>query len=352
MQSLLLPFRSASYHYKQCIRKLNSMDKVMKAIVVEEFGGPEVMLQKTVPKLTPQPDECLIRVEAVGVNPVDTYLRSGAYPKLPDLPYTPGKDGAGIVEAVGEGLGHQFKEGDRVFFVATECGAYAQYTRCKLDHLYKLPDNVTFEEGACLGVPAFTAYRALFEKTRAQPGERVFIHGASGGVGMIAVQMARAAGMEVVGTAGTPTGIERLLKIGCSAAFNHKDISHVKKIKAAYPNGFDVCLEMLASTNLRDDLPLMNQGGRIAIIGSRGYVEINPRDIMMRELQIYGVALGTATKEQLRKSAAYICSALRDGTLHPIVSAELPLERAGTAHIEVMSRSSTNVGNIVLKPFL
>ena len=330
------------------------VNPTMNAVVVEEFGGPEVLSIHTVPKPTPKKGELLIKVQACGINPVDTYIRSGTYAVLPALPYCPGKDGSGIVEAIGHETEETngLKVGDRVYFGSNLTGAYAEYTICPVSSCVELPHNATFEAGACLGVPAFTAYRALFEKVRAQPGETVFIHGASGGVGTMAVQMARAVGMTVVGTAGTEAGIEGLKESGCRAVFNHRHSSYVDEIKAAYPQGFDVCLEMLASTNLRADLTLMAQGGRIAIIGSRGPVEINPRDIMTRELEVYGVALAATSQAQQRRAAAYISSELRDGVLRPVVALELPLKEAATAHIEVMTHHSAHVGNIILCPQL
>jgi NADPH:quinone reductase len=185
----------------------------MEAIFVNEFGGPEVLRFQKIPI----PDlghnggasyeEVMIQVSAVGVNPVDTYIRSGQYKNPPVLPYIPGKDGAGIIHKIGKNVKH-LKIGDRVYFLGSSSGSYAQYAICPSKFVYLLPDEITFEQGACLGTPAFTAYRALFEKGHVAPGERLFIHGASGGVGLMVLEMAKAIGAIVIGTAGTSEGIQ------------------------------------------------------------------------------------------------------------------------------------------------
>lgn len=285
----------------------------------------------------------------LGVNPVDTYIRSGVHPKLPNLPYIPGKDGAGVVHEVGSDV-KDVKVGDRVYMFGSLSGSYAQYSLCNASHAFLLPDNVTFEKGACLGTPAFTAYRALFTKARAKPGDKVFIHGASGAVGLLAVQMARALDMEVVGTAGTETGVQAVLDAGATAAFNHRADNYIDSVRAVFPSGYNVCIEMLASTNLGVDLPLMAVNGRVAVVGSRGTVTINPRDMMTRELEVYGVTLFQSTPEDLAMAAKFINEHLASGALDPVVSQVLPLEEASVSHEEVISRQNLNAGNIVLVP--
>src|SRR3954468_11938055 len=158
----------------------------MKSIRVHEFGGPEVLKLEDVPKPTPAKGEALVAVKTIGVNPVETYLRSGSNPNLP-RPYTPGLDAAGIIESVGEAVTN-LKPGDRVYTADSITGSYAEFTLCNAADAHKLPDNITFEQAAGLNIPYSTAYRALFQKAKAQPGETVFIHGASGGVGTAAIQ--------------------------------------------------------------------------------------------------------------------------------------------------------------------
>ena len=279
---------------------------------------------------------------------MDTYIRSGKYPKLPSLPHTPGKDGAGIVSSVGSDV-TEIKVGDRVFIFGAITGSYAQYTLCNASNVFKLPNHVSFEKGACLGTPAFTAYRALFAKAKAQSGETVFIHGASGGVGLAAIQLAQAAGLKVVGTASSVDGLETLARMGVHT-FNHKDPNYIQQIKSSYPDGFDICLEMLASVNLNTDFSLMRSRGRIAIIGNRGELTINPRDIMSKELSVHGVALLQSTPEEMKSASQFIHKCLEENSLDPLVSMVLPLEEAPQAHQEIIERKKLTIGNLVLVP--
>src|SRR6266496_146350 len=183
-----------------------SKRKSMKAIRVHEFGGPEVLRLEEVPTPRPGPGEVLVRIHAIGVNPVETYIRAGTYARLPALPYTPGNDGAGVVEEIGSDV-NEFKPGDRVYTGGSLAGStYAEFTLCKTAQVHPLPENVSFAQGAAMGTPYATAYRGLFQRADAKPGETVLVHGASGGVGTAAVQLARACGLRVFGTAGSDQG--------------------------------------------------------------------------------------------------------------------------------------------------
>jgi NADPH2:quinone reductase len=179
----------------------------MKAVRVHEFGGPEVLRLEELP--TPQTGlgEVLVRIHAVGVNPVETYIRAGKYARLPELPYTPGNDGAGVIEQVGADMS-EFKPGDRVYTGGSLSGTYAEFALCKKEQVHPLPANVSFLQGAAIGTPYATAYRGLFQRADAKPGETVLVHGASGGVGTAAVQLARAHGLRVFGTAGSDKGLK------------------------------------------------------------------------------------------------------------------------------------------------
>src|SRR5260221_5608416 len=162
----------------------------MKAIIVREFGEPEVMKLEDVPTPEPSGTQVLVRIKAAGVNPVDTYLRTGLYAHAPKLPYTPGKDAAGVVDAVGSDV-TKYKFGDRVYTADSVTGTYAEFALCEERQLGHLTDNVGFEEGAGVWTPYATAFRALFQKAGAKEGETVLIHGASGGVGIAAIQWAK-----------------------------------------------------------------------------------------------------------------------------------------------------------------
>jgi NADPH:quinone reductase len=318
----------------------------MKAIIVDKCGEPEVMRLGEVADPVPGEGQVLVRVHAAGVNPVDCYLRSGLYSRPTPPPYTPGIDGAGVIEAVGAGVKHR-KVGDRVYVAWSLTGTYAEKVLCTEGQTHPLPEGISFGQGAAMGVPYGAAYRALFQKAHALPGESVLVHGASGGVGLAAVQLARAAGMWVIATVGTDQGHKLVLEAGAHAVLNHHDSNHLEKTaELTCGAGLDVILEMLANVNLGADLGALATGGRVVVIGSRGKIEIDPRDAMSREAVIMGMTLFKASERDLGSMHAALVAGLQNGTLRPVVSRELPLAEAARAHHEVMETST--MGKIVL----
>nr|Q28452.1 RecName: Full=Quinone oxidoreductase; AltName: Full=NADPH:quinone reductase; AltName: Full=Zeta-crystallin [Lama guanicoe]AAA99986.1 NADPH:quinone oxidoreductase/zeta crystallin [Lama guanicoe] len=322
--------------------------RLMRAIRVSEFGGPEVLkLQSDVAVPIPEEHQVLIKVQACGVNPVDTYIRSGTYSRKPRLPYTPGLDVAGLIEAVGERVS-AFKKGDRVFTTSTVSGGYAEYALAADHTVYKLPGELDFQKGAAIGVPYFTAYRALLHSACAKAGESVLVHGASGGVGLAACQIARACCFKVLGTAGTEEGQRVVLQNGAHEVFNHREDINIDKIKKSVgEKGIDVIIEMLANVNLSNDLNLLSQGGRVIIVGSKGPVEINPRDTMTKESSIKGVTLFSSTKEEFQQFAAALQAGMEIGWLRPVIGSQYPLEKVAQAH-EDLTHSSGAAGKVVL----
>jgi NADPH:quinone reductase len=319
----------------------------MKAIRVHEFGGPEVMKLEDVPGLQPAPGQVAVQVHAVGVNPVEAYVRSGAYPIKPNLPYTPGADAAGIVASVGPDV-TSVKPGDRVYTSGSLSGTYAEQTLCTEAQTHPLPANVSFEQGAAMGVAYGTAYRAVFQRGGGKPGEKVLVHGASGGVGTAAVQLARAAGMVVIGTAGTEAGLKLVLEQGAHHVVNHAAAGYLEELtRLTAGNGFDLILEMLANKNLGNDLGLLANRGRVVVVGSRGAVEINPRDIMSRVADIRAFTLFATTDQELREIHSALIAGLENGTLHPVIATKIPLAEAPRAHAEVMKPTGA-LGKIVL----
>jgi NADPH2:quinone reductase len=298
----------------------------------------------------PQPGsgEVVVRISAAGVNPVDTYIRSGMYrPDLP-LPYTPGIDGAGVISAVGDGVRHR-RVGDRVYVAWSISGTYAEQALCSEFQTHTLPAGVSFSQGAAIGVPYGAAYRALFQRARAVAGETVLVHGASGGVGIAAVQLARAAGLWVIGTAGSEQGMELARAQGAHHVLNHHESGYLERVWEYTCNqGVNVILEMLANVNLGKDMGVLAKGGRVVVIGSRGRVEIDPREAMMRETSIFGMTLYNATEQERASMHAAFAAGLENGTLRPVVSRELPLAEAAAAHHAVMEAST--LGKIVLVP--
>ncbi|MGE0820940.1 MAG: NADPH:quinone reductase [Candidatus Binatia bacterium] len=324
----------------------------MKAIRVHEFGPPEVMKLEEVPDPQPGPSQVVVRIHAVGVNPVETYIRSGIYPK-PPTPYTPGADGAGIVEATGEGV-TRIKVGDRVYTAGSLTGTYAEKALCKDSQVHLLPQRASFAQGAAMFVPYGTAYRGLFQRAHATPGEVVFVHGASGGVGIAAVQLARAAGMTVIGTGGTEQGRQLVTTEGAHHVLDHRAPNYLHEVLTlTNGRGADVVMEMLANVNLGNDLSIVAPGGRIVVIGNRGQnnqgtVEINPRAAMMKDASIIGMSLVNVPPPDMEKIHAALIAGLESGTLRPVIGKEVPLAEAPRAHHEVIE--STAYGKIVLIP--
>jgi NADPH:quinone reductase len=315
----------------------------MKAIRVHQFGGPEVLKLEDVPTPKPSAGEVLVRIHAAGVNPYDTYMRAGTYAVKPALPYTPGSDGAGVVEAVGEGV-TKVKSGDRVYTARTISGAYAEYALALEEQVHPLPANIDFKQGAGIWVPYGTA---LYHSAKAHASETVLIHGASGGVGTAAVQIARAMGLTVLGTAGTQQGLDLVKREGAHRVFDHRKSGYQEEIlQATGSRGLDIILEMLANVNLAHDTKLLANNGRVIVIGSRGEVTINPRELMGRRASIRALVLWSITPEEEADIHAGIFAGLENGTLRPVVGKEFPIAEAARAHKEVLEPGAA--GKIVL----
>jgi NADPH2:quinone reductase len=324
----------------------------MKAIRVHQFGDPSVMKLEEVGDPAAGPDQVVVVIKAAGVNPVDTYIRAGQYASLPPLPYTPGADGAGVVEAVGSGV-HEFAPGDRVYIGGTTAGrafgSYAEKAVCAADQVHRLPKKISFQQGAGLNVPYVTAWRALFEKGRAQAGETVLIHGASGAVGVAAVQMASAAGLRVFGTAGTDRGRDLAKSQGAHEIFDHTSPGYQKEIaEKTGGKGVQLVIEMLANVNLVRDLEMIALRGRVVIVGNRGALEINPRSIMSKDALVTGFTNWNATPQELATAHAAIIAGMERCGYSPEVGQEVPLADAPKAHEAVMKPGA--YGKIVLIP--
>jgi NADPH2:quinone reductase len=320
----------------------------MKATVVHEFGGPEVLKLEEIPTPKPAAGQALIRVHAAGVNPYDTYMRSGTYAIKPPLPYTPGSDAAGTVEAVGPGV-TKVKPGDRVYVAKTVTGAYAQYALALESQVHQLPERVSFSQGAGVWVPYGTAYHAFHHSARAHASETVLIHGASGGVGIAGVQIARAIGLTVFGTASSQKGRDLAAREGAHQVFDHSKSGYLDEImKASGGHGVDIILEMLANVNLANDTKLLATNGRVIVIGNRGEVTINPRELMGRRASVRAFTLWAVTAAEEAEIHAGIIAGLENGTLRPVVGKELPLAEAARAHKEILEPGAA--GKIVLIP--
>jgi NADPH:quinone reductase len=324
----------------------------MKAILAREFGGPEVLKLEDVADPTAGPNQVLVRIHAIGVNPYDTYMLSGNYATKPPLPYSPGADAAGVVEAVGAAV-TTVKVGDRVYIGGTATyrsyGAYAEKAVCETHQVHRLPDRLTFAQGAAINVPYVTAWRALHDRARVQPGETVFIHGASGGVGLAATDVACAWGARVIGTASTPDGLAAVKQQGAAEALNHREPGYLDRVnEITGGRGPDVILESLANVNLDNDLTIAAPGGRIVVIGNRGRTEIDARKTMGKDLTVMGMAMWNIPDAEVARIHAALVAGFSSGALTPVVGTQLPLSEAARAHKLVMEPGAK--GKIVLIP--
>lgn len=318
----------------------------MKAVRVHEFGGPERLVVEDVPDPAAGQGQVVVRLHAAGVNPVDTYIRTGTHAVKPPLPYTPGFDAAGVVASVGAGV-TRWAAGDRVYVAGSVSGTYAEYALCQESQVHPLPDRATFGQGAALGIPYVTAYRALFQLAHVRPGESLLVHGGSGGVGIAAIQLARAAGLTVIATAGSDEGRALVRQQGAHHALDH----HAGDIAAQLSTltagrGIDVILEMLANKNLGADLQYLARRGRVVVVGSRGPVEINPRDLMSREAAVFGALVFGASVEDLASAHAALLAGLEAGSVRPVVGTEMPLAHVRQAHEAILQPGHR--GKIVL----
>ncbi|XP_041370750.1 zeta-crystallin-like isoform X2 [Gigantopelta aegis] len=319
----------------------------MKAIRVSKFGGPEVLqYEENVDVPKPKNTEVLVKVMAVGVNPVETFIRAGQYDT--ELPFTPGTDAAGIVENVGSSV-KRFKKGDRVLTVRSRSGAYAEYTAVDEKFVCQLHERLSFDQGAAMGIPFYTAYKCLMFRADAKEGETVLIHGASGGVGTACIQIAKAHGMRVFGTAGSGAGLELVKKLGADAVFNHKEKGYTDKIMAATEgDGVDVIVEMMASTNLQKDLEMINYHGRIVNVGGKGQVKINPGLTLGKECIITGVAILSSSEADVMKMHNAMEDGMKEGWINPCVNKTFPLAKASQAHEEIAHNKGA-LGKIILR---
>jgi NADPH2:quinone reductase len=323
-----------------------------RAVVVSQFGTPAALRVENVPARHPGAGEVLVRVRAAGVNPVDAYIASGNYARKPPLPYTPGWDGAGDVEAVGAGVS-DVKPGDRVWIagdnVSVNPGTFADYATLTKSQVHRLATPISHAQGAAVGVPYATAYRALFLRAAARPGEIVLVHGATGGVGIAAVQFAVAHGMKVIATGGSDRGLDIVRDQGAHVVLNHKTPGYLDDVKrAADGHGVDVVLEMAAHINLDNDLGLLAHGGRVVVIGNRGRVEIDARQAMVRDASIQGMLLFNTPPAELVSIHEAIEAGLENGTLNPVVGREFVLDNSQAALDAVLQPGA--LGKIVVVP--
>lgn len=311
---------------------VQAADSTMKAIVVHEYGGPEVLKYEDAPRPEPKADEILIRVMAAAVNPVDSYIRSGRYNRG-RLPFTPGKDVAGVVEKTGASI-TKFKAGDPVyaFLGAGDSGGYAEFTTAKASETALKPKTAKFEEAAAVPLAATTAWQALVDTAKITPGQTISIHGGTGGVGHFAIQIAKARGAKVIATGSTAH--QALLKeLGVNQAIDYTKTKFEDVVKDV-----DVVLDTSRSDALARSYGVVKKGGIIVSITGQ------PDQSELEKHGIRGAAVGVHPDAKVLEELAGLIDA---GKLKPIVSEVLPLAEASKAHEHIETHHTA--GKIVLK---
>lgn len=310
----------------------------MKAMRVQQFGGPELLRFEDAPDPRAQPGQVQIRVRAAGINPADLMRLSGRLQPLP-LPYTPGTDVCGEVESVGAGVTH-VKAGDRVFG-RTLFGGYAEKTCLAAGEAFLLPANLSFEEGAAIPIPFFTAYRALHHKAMLKGGETVLISAGGGGVGVAAIQLAKVTGARVLTTVGSSAKAERTRALGADVVINYKEQDFVAEVqKASAGKGVEVIIENVATDNLAKDFAALATNGRIVLIGTgtgkspeAAFPVFGP---LSKDATIYGMSLANAGPT-IASMAAVLTPLFAAGKIKAVVSKSYPLAEAVTALADLVA---------------
>lgn len=303
---------------------------LMKAIVVHQFGGPEVLKYEDAARPDPKEDEILIRTIAAGVNPVDAYIRSGRFGGG-NLPYIPGMEVAGVVEKAGAKIG-KFKAGDQVYaHLGFKDGGYAQFSVAKENETAIRPKTITFEEAAGVPLAATTAWQALIDTAGLQSGQTVLIFGGSGGVGHFAVQIAKARGAKVIATASTEHQ-DLLKRLGVDQAIDYSKTKFEEVVKDV-----DVVFEATRSDSMARCYGIVRKGGFVVSITS---------DPDQSELKRYGLRGASAEVHPDAKVLEEMTKLIDAGKVRPIVSQTFPLADASKAHQQIETRHTA--GKIVL----
>lgn len=331
----------------------------MRAAFLHETGGPEVITVGELPTPTLREREVLVRVTAAAVNPIDTYLRSGAVAMPIPKPYIVGCDLAGEVAALGPGV-TRFKVGDRVWGsnqgLLGRQGTCAEHAAVHEDWLYPTPPKVADEQAAAVALVGITAHLGLFRCARLQPGESVFVNGGTGGVGSMVVQMAKAKGARVLTTVGSPEKANLCKSWGADVVINYKSEDPAKLVaEATGGNGVNVWFETLREPDLAKTFPLLAKRGRMIVMAGRQAQPIFPLGMFYpRDLSLLGFAMFNASPDEQRACADDINQWLAAGQLHVPIGKTFPLEQAAEAHrlqeANTLQKAGTLTGKILIKP--
>ena len=341
----------------------------MRAVVVRRYGHPEVLETQQAPDPQPKPGEVLIRVKAVGVNFADLLQRMGLYPGAPKPPFVPGLELAGVVERVVEGTkereDERLKPGDAVTAI-THFNAYAEWAVAPAEEVYRLPAGMTFEDGAAIPVNYLTAYHSMFTMGNLQPGDRILIHGAAGGVGIAAVQLARARGLVTLGTAG-PAKQDYLRKIGVDHPIDYQRTDFVEVVRKYAPDGIEMVMDPIGGKSLTRGQQCLGPTGRLVVYGLsdaagsagkrsivRGLMALaqtprfHPLKLMSRNLAVIGVSMGQMQSRGalLRSELDAVFRMYGEGKIKPVIAKMFLLDQAAAAHQYIHDRK--NIGKVIL----
>src|SRR5229473_1342018 len=322
----------------------------MKAIQFKEVGGPEVMQLVDIPKPEVRPKMVRVRNHAVGINFADNFFRQGTYLVKAKPPDTPGMEAAGIIDEVGpevEGL----KPGMRVAGVGLK--AYAEYSLFYANQIIPLPDFVSFEEGAAFPIQTLTAWFMLFTSHNTTPGQTVLVHSAAGGVGIVAMQIAKAAGARVIGTVSSDSKIAIAREYGADEVINYEthDLAE-EAMRLTGGKGIDLNLDAIGKPTFEKGIKCAAPFGHVILYGRAGGPpdKIDPMRLFEKAVKVSGFILFTASAQaHLMKQGTESCFQLmKEGKLRMLVGKTYPLEQAPDAHRFMESRQS--VGKLVLIP--
>jgi synaptic vesicle membrane protein VAT-1 len=341
----------------------------MRAMVVRRYGPPNVLEVEQLPDPQPKAGEVLIRVKAIGVNFADLLQRMGLYPGVPKPPFVPGLEIAGVIEKVADGLrqteGERLGPGDAVIAL-THCNAYAEWIVVPAKQVYKLPPGMRFEDAAAIGVNYLTAYHSMFVMGNLQAGDRILIHGAAGGVGIAAVQLARAHKLVIFGTAG-PSKQEFLRKIGVDHAIDHHKSDFVEVVRKFAPDGIEMVMDPMGGRSLARGRQCLGPTGRLVVFGLaeaagtsgrrnliralKALIEtprFHPLKLMSENLAVIGVSMGKLASRGalLGHEIAQIFRMYGEGKIRPVLAKTLPLDQAAAAHQFIHDRK--NIGKVIL----
>ncbi|MGB8521824.1 MAG: zinc-binding dehydrogenase [Candidatus Acidiferrales bacterium] len=342
----------------------------MRAMVVRKYGAPQVFEAREVLDPQPKAGEALIRVKTIGVNFADLLQRMGIYPGTPKPPFVPGLEIAGVVEKISDtggkpAEGEPLRVGEAVV-AFTQFNAYAAWAAVPVRQVYRLPAGMPFDDAAAIPVNYLTAYHSMFTMGNLQPGDRILIHGAAGGVGIAAVQLARARGLVIFGTAG-PTKQEYLRKIGVDHAIDYEKSDFVEVVRKFAPDGIEMVMDPIGGKSFSRSYKCLGPTGRLVVYGlsaaagpdgkrslTRGLKTLaqiprfHPMKLMSDNISVIGVHLGRLLSRGalLRGELDELFRMYATGKIKPVIGKSFPLVEAAAAHRYIQERK--NIGKVIL----